>query len=286
MILEGVSAVSFFNDIGRKISETGHEAVSRTKIMSETNKLNNSVNDCSGKIEALYREIGIFYMNKYGETPDPEISPKVSMIKELSENIEKMREEIIRINGFVKCPKCGKTLKNTFLFCDNCGERLRSPEPEVIRCAVCGAPMAENAAFCTKCGTPRNMPPQNFDRGYPNPQPMQNGSEFQQNPQPVQNEPEFQQNPQPMQNDTELQENPEVQKTQEPENISEPAENMSQEPVHQNFKLTEASDLPPTERMVLNTQKDENVLQKKVCPACGYEMDASNEFCLRCGEKL
>lgn len=147
--------MSFFNDLGRKISETGQGAVNKTKAMAETSRLNSAINDCKNKIEMTYREIGNFYMCKYGENPDPEIAEKVNFIKELDGNIKNLQEEIRKINGYSLCPKCGKTVKNDAFFCDGCGERLRDPQQD-NRCAFCGAVLQPNAAFCTKCGKPRN----------------------------------------------------------------------------------------------------------------------------------
>lgn len=76
--------MSFFNDLGKKISETSQGAVNKTKAMAETSRLNSAINDCKNKIDMAYREIGNFYVNKYGENPNPEVADKVNMIKELT----------------------------------------------------------------------------------------------------------------------------------------------------------------------------------------------------------
>lgn len=222
--------MSFFNDLGRKISETGQGAVNKTKTIAETSKLNSAINDCKKKIELTHSEIGIFYISKYGKNPDPEISDKVEYIKELENNIQNMQEEIRKINGYIKCPKCGKTVKGDAFFCDGCGERLKNPEQE-NRCTACGAILPPNASFCTKCGRPRNAQQEPFNRQTPPPyeqaQPSNNQEPF-----------AWQSN--------------EVNESQQPEQAPQENGNMA----------------------------------TKVCPACGYEMDANQKFCLRCGEKL
>lgn len=225
--------MSFFNDLGRKISETGQGAVNKTKTIAETSRLNSAINDCKNKIEMTYREIGNFYMQKYGKNPDPEIAEKIGYIKELEGNIQNMQEEIRKINGYIQCPKCGKTVKNDAFFCDGCGERLRNQEPET-RCAACGAVLQPNAAFCTKCGTPRNAQPNPF-----------NG----QNPPPYQQTQPF---------------------------------NNPEQDVQQHYEVHEGEQ----SSMPGQTPQDNSNMATKVCPACGYEMDANQKFCLRCGEKL
>lgn len=221
--------MSFFNDLGKKISETSQGAVNKTKAMAETSRLNSAINDCKNKIDMAYREIGNFYVNKYGENPNPEVADKVNMIKELEGNIKNMQEEIRKINGYAVCPKCGKTVRNDAFFCDGCGEKLRSQEPD-NRCAFCGATLQPNASFCTKCGKPRNAAPQ------PQPQPQ---------PQPPYQPPYGGQ----------------------PFN-GQPKMNMDGQPVN-------------------NTENvQETAPAKKICPVCGYELDANQEICLRCGERL
>lgn len=233
--------MSFFNDLGRKISETGQGAVNKTKTMAETSRLNSAINDCKNKIEMTYREIGNFYMQKYGKNPDPEIAEKVKYIEELDGNIKNMQEEIRKINGYIQCPKCGKTVKNDAFFCDGCGERLRNPETE-NRCAACGAILPPNASFCTKCGRPRNTSAE---------QPMyQPNRPFEQQTPPAQ-----------------------------PFNMQEP-------PVRPNYDFQNGQQTPPPQPPVQPAPQENSNPATKVCPECGYEMDASQKFCLRCGEKL
>lgn len=212
--------MSFFNDLGKKISETSQGAVSKTRTMAETSRLNSAINDCKNKIEFAYREIGNFYVQKYSENPDPEIAEKVNLIKELEGSIKNMQEEIRKINGFIQCPKCGKIQKDGMIFCDVCGEKLREPEPAAECCPNCGMPYRPGAVFCTRCGRPRDAMPQQNEHYVQ----YYNQEQEPQMQQPAQPEQDFQEN-------------------------------------------------------VVNPKP-------KICPECGYEMDASQSFCLRCGEKL
>lgn len=242
--------MSFFNDLGRKISETGHGAVSKTKTIAETSKLNSAINDCKNRIEMTYREIGSFYVSKYGQNPDPEIAEKIKYVGELEESIKNMQDEVRRINGYIQCPRCGKTIRNDFVFCDCCGERLRNPETE-NRCAGCGAALNPGAAFCTKCGRPRDLPqeqPMNHFQGAVPPSPDMQP----QNMQTMQGQAQFD-----FQNE-----------------ISQPAQQS-------------ASDSYPEQTVQTGQTREKNEAPAgKICPACGYEMDGSQKFCLRCGEKL
>lgn len=245
--------MSFFNDLGKKISQTSQDAVNKTKAMTETTKLNGAINDCKRKIELAYKEVGRFYCEKYMDDPNPEIAEQVNLVKQLNEKIEELQMEIRRINGFGTCPNCGQIVKPGALFCTNCGMKFESPEPPVQKnnnvCANCGNPVAEDAAFCTNCGTPVNK----------------------------QNQPPINENEPPYQND-ELK-GKYYWYVPSDENGGGDKKDLSGDNTY--TSTYDYSEKPEADEPELNQEKD-----VKICPSCGYECSSNSMFCLRCGEKF
>lgn len=270
--------MSFFNDLGKKISQTSQGAVNKTRAMTETSKINGVINDSKRKIELAYKEIGSFYFEKYGNNPDPEIAEKVSMVKELNDKINQLQIEVRRINGFATCPNCGQIIKEGFLFCTNCGMKFEQPKPrqEEKVCKSCGYPVMEGTAFCTRCGTPINAGekekaveeyiPQLQNQGY---YPQENISNFQDSiygdvEKTVVMPGDYQKHNYETSREANMPESEEERTTGSLGNI-------------EDTKVPEAKAEP------LKSETDEDV---KLCPSCGYECKKEALFCLRCGEKL
>lgn len=251
IVIERVLFMSFFSDLGKAFSSSGSNnvQVQNTNSGADISKLNRTINENKSKIENTYKEIGNIYFSIYGENPAPELAEKVNFIKQLTKDIEKADEEIKLLSGYIHCPKCGVLVKNTDFVCYNCGERLRAPEVD-NHCPGCGAEMVPNASFCTKCGRPVTAVQQ--------PQQSQQPAAYQQPQQTV----TYQQPQQPQQTVT-------YQQPQQPQ----------QTVTYQQTSVEQPSPVQPE----ITQQENPNV---KVCHSCGYEMDASNAFCLRCGEKL
>ena len=62
----------------------------------------------------------------------------------------------------MKCPACGRTIKNNTKFCQYCGTTLIKERPKqnikTQHCPVCGASLKSGSSFCTQCGTPVKRP--------------------------------------------------------------------------------------------------------------------------------
>ena len=76
--------------------------------------------------------------------------------KLVSENDGK-HQEIEKLKNIVRCPQCGKVIREDDLFCSCCGTRIiKKQDPEKTSeeglCPQCGAKLEDNAVFCVKCG--------------------------------------------------------------------------------------------------------------------------------------
>ncbi len=117
--------MGFFNDIGKKTSET------TTKIARET-KLKLKINENKGKIKEIYELIGKqVYENHVKENKETEtlVNENCAKIDELSTEIEEARKEILTLNNKKICSKCFTEIEKTAAFCPKCGEKQEDEEP-------------------------------------------------------------------------------------------------------------------------------------------------------------
>ena len=116
--------MGFFNDIGKKTSET------TSKIAKET-KLKIKINDNKGKIKELYEEIGKkIYENHVSEVRDLEqvIKEDCEQIDAYNNEIEEAKKEILVLNHKKLCQRCSEPMENDAVFCPKCGEKQEVKE--------------------------------------------------------------------------------------------------------------------------------------------------------------
>jgi hypothetical protein len=110
-----------FNDIGKKLSQTGQDAVKRTKDMFEAGKLNSQVNAEKRRIAGLYQQIGKVYFERFSENPDERAAGMCAEIKESRRKIAEWQAEINVLKGIAECPACGFENAINANFCSSCG---------------------------------------------------------------------------------------------------------------------------------------------------------------------
>lgn len=151
--------MAFFEEIGKKISQTGQDMVQKTKDTAETMRLNSAISDEEKRMQGLYAEIGQRYFELHADSYEPELEELVLSVKECNTRIENYSEQIKRLKGIVRCPHCNGEVAYGAPFCSTCGSKMPDVEVEtavesnVRRCKNCGLPLADGAGFCTNCGT-------------------------------------------------------------------------------------------------------------------------------------
>ena len=151
--------MAFFDDLGKKISQTGQGAVQKTKNVAETMKINNLISEEEKNVNNNLKQIGVVYFENFSENSDEMFSGYIENIKESKKKIEEYNEQINTIKGFGKCPNCGASVANDAAFCNGCGGALpkqSSPVEETVNtgkvCPNCGVNVATDDAFCNSCG--------------------------------------------------------------------------------------------------------------------------------------
>ena len=151
--------MAFFEQLGKRITDTGQGVVQQTKNFADVTRLNSEISDRERRITQLYQAIGQAYYQQHSSAPAPEYQQEVGEISALLAEIAQRREEIKQIRGIVKCPSCGADVPLQAAFCNACGTKMAQAAPTVEPpagdaqiCPACGGASPKGNRFCIHCG--------------------------------------------------------------------------------------------------------------------------------------
>ncbi len=125
--------MEFFDKLSETIVSAGKDVGQKAKDVSEIAKLKMDIKSKEDFVEKQYAELGKAYYEKHkddeteetgenGEkTPEQE---HFFLISEALGEIERMRAEVLKIQGAAECPKCGAKMPQGAAFCSNCGTKM------------------------------------------------------------------------------------------------------------------------------------------------------------------
>lgn len=142
--------MAFFEELGKKISQTGQGVVQKTKGTTGVMKLNGMIADEEKRMNLLYSAIGKKYFELHENSAEAELQGFVNEIKNAKKNIADYNEQIKNLKGFFLCPNCGNDVSTDSAFCPTCGLRMKSNAKAC--CTNCGEPVGEGNTFCINCG--------------------------------------------------------------------------------------------------------------------------------------
>ncbi len=126
--------MSFFDELGKKISDASRNAVEKTKDIAELTRLNSVIKENESQLDTLYTEL---------------------------EDTEKNRKSVLELKGLEKCPFCGEEFSADETQCPECGktvprtaQKINDGDGDRLICSVCGYHMRLGSNFCIMCGTP------------------------------------------------------------------------------------------------------------------------------------
>lgn len=67
--------MSFFNNLGQKISDVSQTTIKKTKDLADTAKLNLNISEEEHKINTAYEQIGKWYVEKHREDAEEDAKP-------------------------------------------------------------------------------------------------------------------------------------------------------------------------------------------------------------------
>ena len=114
--------MSFFNDLGKKTTET------TAKIATEA-KLKIEIAENKERINNLYIELGRKVYENHVREEKLDIHEFIKddclKIDEISKEIENARKEILVLNNKKMCKKCYAEIETEYIFCPQCGEKQK-----------------------------------------------------------------------------------------------------------------------------------------------------------------
>ena len=99
--------MAFWSDLGKKISDTTQSVVEKTKISTDTMRLNGLISDEERNVQRIYAEIGRKYMELHGADGDPDFAGLMQEYQTSKAKMEEYRSQIRRNKHLLICAGCG-----------------------------------------------------------------------------------------------------------------------------------------------------------------------------------
>ena len=307
--------MAFWSDLGKKISDTTQSVVEKTKISTDTMRLNGLISDEERNVQRIYAEIGRKYMELHGADGDPDFAGLMQEYQTSKAKMEEYRSQIRRNKHLLICAGCGAEIPETVLYCTRCGaenpvgkrlaeeQRQREEaeraareadlqaaavpqtEPQPEFCARCGQPRTAGAMFCTFCGAqfvpPVAAAPAPAAPAAPAPEsPAPEAAPAPVAPEaPAPESPALEAAPAPEAPEASVPESPAPEAAPAPE-APEASAPESPAPEATPAPAAPELELPPAEE-----KSAAPAASSEVCPKCGAARIAGNRFCVQCGAK-
>lgn len=265
--------MAFFDNIGKKASETAAKAVQRAQGLTETARLNGMISDEEKRINAAYSQIGKLYAELHREDAEEAFAGPLGVIEDAEKKICSYRKQIQDMKETQRCEKCGAEVSRDSAFCSSCGAQIiKDKKPaDTFRCEKCGAAVTGWMRFCTACGSP--LPHADIEAA------DEDSAVSQETLIPDQTG----EAPSELGEDTE----PLAVKIIEPEKVSaaEPVA-AANEDEDGAMQLPEEPEDNVQEMQLHPAESTATQTLKRVCPHCGVEADDDQLFCIECGNSL
>ena len=151
-------AVGYFENIGKKLSDTGQGVINKGKNMAEVTKINASISDEEKKLKSYYVELGKLYFSLHEYDYEEEFADIMTAVKNSQSRISELKEKSQEIRKVLRCEQCGAEIPSEALFCNVCGAKVERKtvvsDNDKVQCSKCGNFVNKNLNFCTSCGNP------------------------------------------------------------------------------------------------------------------------------------
>jgi ribosomal protein L40E len=116
--------MEFFDKIGEAVISAGKDVGQKARDVSGVAKLKLDIKSKQDYVQKQYAILGETYYQNHKDEEDSEYTEQFYLIKEALEEVERMKAEVLRMQGASACPKCGATMPEGAVFCSSCGTKL------------------------------------------------------------------------------------------------------------------------------------------------------------------
>lgn len=145
------------NEIGKKLSKTGQQALDKTKNFAEVSRLNIKLAEEEQQLEDLYANLGRMFYKVNKHKPELLYKEMFGAIGGSLQNVAAIQTQISGLKGNRACPQCGESCVDGASYCIRCGTGLNPVAPTEIvykLCTNCGEVGQALDQTCAKCHKP------------------------------------------------------------------------------------------------------------------------------------
>lgn len=116
--------MGFFDELTESLTIAGRDVTQKAKDVSELAKLKLDIKSKEDYVQKQYAALGAAYFEKHKDEEGIEEAEQFFLIKEALGEIERMKNEVLKLQGAAECPKCGAKMPEGATFCSNCGTKM------------------------------------------------------------------------------------------------------------------------------------------------------------------
>lgn len=116
--------MGFLDNLTESLTNAGKDVSQKAKDVSELAKLKLDIKSKEDYVEKQYAELGRAYFEKHKDEEGIEEAEQFFLVKEALEEISRMKEEVLKLQGACECPKCGTKMPENAMFCSSCGAKM------------------------------------------------------------------------------------------------------------------------------------------------------------------
>ena len=121
-----------WEDLKGSLFAAGRDVSQKAKDVSEIAKLKMDIHTKEDFVEKQFAALGRAYFEAHKENVEEKDAEQFNVISEAIEEIERMNQQILDIQGVVECPNCGKKVPVGTSYCSDCGTKLEAPVEEDV----------------------------------------------------------------------------------------------------------------------------------------------------------
>lgn len=116
----------FFEDLGKKITETAGAVTKKTEEMMETQKIKSQIRLEERNKENALQELGKQVYDRYrnGEIVDADFVGLCEAIEQYEEAVQSCLKELAELKGMTLCKNCNGELQAEIVYCPKCGTKV------------------------------------------------------------------------------------------------------------------------------------------------------------------
>ena len=112
-----------FERVKQEIVSAGKDVGAKAKEVSSVAKIRLDIRAKEDFLEKQYAALGRAYYSAHKDEDVPE-ETVFAIIREAEEELERLKDELLTLQGAVVCPSCGLKQPDDSSYCKNCGASL------------------------------------------------------------------------------------------------------------------------------------------------------------------